>query len=302
MSQIEMFDLQRRVVSHIVSASWQNVPHVSFLYEPDITDFYQEYEELAKEKRTSGKKISFNTVMLRVIVEGLKSAPKLNSTISYHNKKVQGSLEIHDDINISIPWLLPDGKMITPVLLNAQTKTLNELSEAISELGEKIRNTNIDELLYRAALNDTISALKRFHLGVLRRALTVGIGFHRVRDLSGKAKSDYYNIPEDKRLTEKNLISGTVTVSNIGSLYKDQKGFFCLLEIIPPQIFVAGLGAVQEKPGVYADSKGEKAIGIRKILPICLAFDHRAVDFNAIVPFLKTTDQIFLKPDVIRNW
>ena len=51
MSQIEIFDLQRRVVSHIVSTSWQNIPHVSFLYEPDITDFYQVYEELTKQKR-----------------------------------------------------------------------------------------------------------------------------------------------------------------------------------------------------------------------------------------------------------
>jgi pyruvate/2-oxoglutarate dehydrogenase complex dihydrolipoamide acyltransferase (E2) component len=139
MSKIERFDIQRRVVSHMVTTSWQNVPHVTFLYEPDITTFYHEY-------------------------------------------------------------------------------------------------------------------------------------------------------------------NGTVTVSNIGSLYKEQKGFFGLLEIIPPQIFAIGVGAIQEKPGVFIDDKGEMAIGIRKILPLCLVFDHRAVDFSAVVPFLKKTDQIFLKPDVIRKW
>ncbi len=35
MSKIERFDIQRRVVSHMVTTSWQNVPHVAYLYEPD---------------------------------------------------------------------------------------------------------------------------------------------------------------------------------------------------------------------------------------------------------------------------
>jgi pyruvate/2-oxoglutarate dehydrogenase complex dihydrolipoamide acyltransferase (E2) component len=302
MSKIERFDIQRRVVSHMVTTSWQNVPHVTFLYEPDITTFYHEYKELSRKRRNEGKEISFNTMILRVIVEGLKSAPQLNSYISYDHQRAEGSLKIQDDINISIPWLLPDGRMITPVLLKAQTKTLNELSDAMSELNEKIHNTNVDELLYRAALDDTLSAIKRCKLGVLRRTIASQISFHRVTGLSGKEKSDYYKIPEDKRLTARNLLSGTVTVSNIGSLYKEQKGFFGLLEIIPPQIFAIGVGAIQEKPGVFIDDKGEMAIGIRKILPLCLVFDHRAVDFSAVVPFLKKTDQIFLKPDVIRKW
>lgn len=47
-------------------------------------------------------------------------------------------------------------------------------------------------------------------------------------------------------MSEQNLISGTVTISNIGSLYREQEGYFGLLEIIPQQVFVIGLGAVQE--------------------------------------------------------
>ena len=33
------FDLQRKVVSHMTATSWKSIPHVSYLYEPDITDF-----------------------------------------------------------------------------------------------------------------------------------------------------------------------------------------------------------------------------------------------------------------------
>ncbi len=63
----------------MVTTSWQSVPHVTFLYEPDITTFYHEYKELSRKRRNKGKEISFNTMILRVIVEGLKSAPQLNS-------------------------------------------------------------------------------------------------------------------------------------------------------------------------------------------------------------------------------
>jgi pyruvate dehydrogenase E2 component (dihydrolipoamide acetyltransferase) len=151
-------------------------------------------------------------------------------------------------------------------------------------------------------MDDTIKELKHFNLNVLQRILAAKVTFHPIRNLSGKDKKDYYLIPEDDRLTSENLTSATVTISNIGSLYKDQKGFFCILEIVPPQIFAIGLGAIQEKPGVFLNDHGEKEIGIRKIIPMCLAFDHRAVDFIELIPFLQKMDEIFAKPDVIHSW
>ena len=299
MTKIEYFDLQRKVVSHMVSKSWENIPHVCFVYEPDMTEFVQRYEKLPK---VNGKKISFNTLMLRMIVEGLKSAPKLNATLSYHPKTLDGVLTIHEEINISIPWLLPNGKMITPVVQQAQSKSLNELAQSIVDLEKKIENTDINELLYSAGRKETLTELKNGHLGVLRRLSPTKKNAPQLRTLSKKERKKYANLPEEKRLTAENLLSGTITVSNIGSLYKNQKGFLGLLEIIPPQIMAIGIGALQEKPGVYVNVVGEKKIGIRKTLPICIAFDHRAVDFNDIVPFLKALDKIIEEPNCIKTW
>ncbi len=302
MDETQIFDMQRRVVSHMTSKSWKSIPHVSYLYEPDVTEFYREYRLLAGEWARGGKKLSLNTVMLRAVIEGLKSAPKLNALVSYSHKKSEGSLKTCGDINISVPWTLSDGRMITPVILHTESKSLEALARSIGEMAAKIENTNVDELLYRAARNDTVGELKKLHLGIFRRIFASQVSFHRIRGLSGKNKSDYYRIPEEKRLTDRNLVSGTVTVSNIGSLYPEQRGCFSLLEIIPPQVFAVGLGALQEKPGVYTAPDGGKAIGIRNVLPMCLAFDHRAVDFNALVPFLKTLDGIFADPGIIRTW
>ena len=300
--ETKRFDLQRRVVSHIVSESWYSIPHVSYLYEPDVTDFYETFNSLAKSEAFIGHKTSFNTVIMRVIIEGLKAAPDLNALVSYQHRKGEGLLHICEDINVSVAMLMPDGKMITPVILHTESMTLIELSDAAAKLQERAKNTNIDELLYQAVHADTLKELKRFNLTVLRRIIASNISFHRVKGLSGKEKERYYKIPESDRLTEKNLISGTITISNIGSIYREQRGFFGILEIIPPQIFAIGIGALQEKPSVYVEEDGQKKIGVRKILPLCLVFDHRAVDFGAMIPFLKKLDEIFLEPNVIHGW
>ncbi|MED0971263.1 2-oxo acid dehydrogenase subunit E2 [Bacillus paramycoides] len=156
-------------------------------------------------------------------------------------------------------------------------------------------------MFYRVVFTDTVNKLKNFNLSILRRVLAAKVSKHSIKGLKRKEKENYYKIPEHERLTEKDIMSGTVTVSNICSLYKEQIGFFGLLEIIPPQVFAVGLSSIQEKPGVFLNQNGNKEIGIRKILPMCLVFDHRAVDFSSIVPLLKRIDEIFAEPAIIHN-
>ncbi|MBU3189939.1 hypothetical protein K9O30_13015 [Clostridium bowmanii] len=73
----ERFDLQRRAVSHITTTSWHEIPHISYIYEPDITDFYKEFKILVNNKINLENKISFNTIMLKVVTEGLLLSPAI---------------------------------------------------------------------------------------------------------------------------------------------------------------------------------------------------------------------------------
>jgi pyruvate/2-oxoglutarate dehydrogenase complex dihydrolipoamide acyltransferase (E2) component len=296
---IKEFDIQRQMVAHMTSLSWQNIPHISYLYEPDVTEFYTEFKRLAKEYESRHNKISLNTLLLKIVIEGLKADPDLNARLEYNLLRARGRVTNYEGINLTLPWKLTDGRMITPTIEHAETMSLTALSEAIVALGKKISCTNIDELIYKAVVTDTLNELKKGNLSVIQRILA---NFLRVKRLTGKEKKQYYAIPESERLTDDNLTCGTVTVSNIGSLYKEQRGNFSLLEIVPPQIFAVGLGAIQEKPGILIGKNGEKKIGIRNTLPMCLVFDHRAIDFDTLVPFLKELDAIFEKPEVIHKW
>ena len=58
-AQYEELDTQRKLVAYMTSQSRAQVPHVSYAYEPDITDFYAAYQRLA-----GTGKITFNTIMV----------------------------------------------------------------------------------------------------------------------------------------------------------------------------------------------------------------------------------------------
>ena len=53
---------------------------------------------------------------------------------------------------------------------------------------------------------------------------------------------------------------------------------------------------------VITNDKGEKEIAIRKTLGFCIAFDHRAIDFAEIIPFIKRLDEIFANPEQVMDW
>ncbi|MDO4381101.1 MAG: 2-oxo acid dehydrogenase subunit E2, partial [Clostridia bacterium] len=96
----EYFGIQRKIVANMTTESWQNIPHVTYMYEPDVTSFFKEFKKLNK-NRTGDEKITFNTLMLKVISEGLKAAPIMNSHIEFDRKLVRGRIDTFSEINIS---------------------------------------------------------------------------------------------------------------------------------------------------------------------------------------------------------
>ncbi|MBN2653346.1 MAG: 2-oxo acid dehydrogenase subunit E2 [Spirochaetales bacterium] len=297
----ELFDIQRRVVAYATYNSWVQAPHVSYLYEPDVTDFF-DYFNKHKTELGKGSKISFNTVMLKIISEGLKASEQLNSLIDFDPKSKVGYQKVADDINIALPWLLEDGRMITPTVPDVGRKSLVEITDYINDIARRIKNTNIDQMLYKVGLSETLDDLKHFKFKVLPQIIHAKFGKHRLRRPPKAERKRHDNLPKEDKLTGDDLFNATVLVSNIGSVFKQQRGALSLLEIITPQVFVIGLNAIQDRPAVYTDENGKQQIGIRKILPLCLTFDHRALDFADLIPFQDRLDSIFTNPEEILKW
>lgn len=85
----------------------------------------------------------------------------------------------------------------------------------------------------------------------------------------------------NRNLVPDDLAGGTFTLSNPGSV-----GAVSALAIInQPQVAILGVPAIQRRPWVIADERGEESIAIRPILRLAVTFDHRAVDGAAATRF-----------------
>lgn len=301
MDKIKYFTLQRKVVGYKTTESWTTIPHVTFIYEADATNLLNNFDMLRTEKQD--KKITLNTLLLRICVEAIKAAPQVNAVINYNSKYVTGKVEIINDISISIPWALENGEIISVNLRNFESKTLMEMQEYINKTALKIKNCDVNIPLYQVSVNNMLGELRKGHLlKAVKALLGAAFGKSKIAKYSKKDIETYNKIPVENKITTQDLVPGTITISNLGSVYKDLKGFMGLLEIIPPQVFAIGIGSVQEKAGIINNGKNEKVIAIRKIIPMCLAFDHRALNFNEIVPFIQKLDSIFEHVNLLKEW
>ena len=85
--------------------------------------------------------------------------------------------------------------------------------------------------------------------------------------------------------------------SNLGSAVRGTNGFPVLIDLISPQVMAIGIGAMQEKASIY-----KSQIAPRKVMPFCIVFDHRALDFGDVALMIKEMDFIFQNPDIIHTW
>lgn len=285
------FGIQRKIVANMTADSNRNIPHVTYMYEADVTEFFAYYKEL-NANNPADKKITFNTVILKVIAEALKKVPNLNAHLDFNRKLVRGKLHIIKEINITMPMIFPNGEMMTVNLIDFGNKNIYEMTEYIDNLKKKMDNSNLEHAMFEVSLRDTLIELCKGHpILAFYRAIGSLTGKDRLK-FKAKEIKEHYSIPRHKRVTVDDLKQGTVMVTNFGSLYPNQKGAGAMLEIIPPQVTAYAIGAVTKKPVVITEN-GEDKIVIRSILPICIAFDHRALDFDDIIPMIKAFDEIF---------
>ncbi len=295
----DIFDIGRRVTAHATSNAWGQTPHATYLYEPDITEFYAYYCKRRKELEDSHP-ITFTVIMLKAIAESLKHSPKLNAILKYSRRTKVGTHHHIKEISMTLPHLLPDKRMIAPVIHDAGEKTLQQLACSLDEVKQKVRNTDVDAMQYVVAKYEIIEHLKRLNFGAFVQILHTKLGKNKL-NLSKDRIKKYMAMPDEEKITIHDIFNASVLVSNLGSVFQQQRGGITLLDLINPQVFAVAINAIQDRPGVYTVSSQQK-IGIRKILPLSLTIDHRALDGADFIPFQNYLDTIFSNPSIIDSW
>ncbi len=278
----EYFDISRKIIANMTLEGWKTVPHVCLVYDANVSLLMDVLRRYHRDRASAGK-VSFNSVILRILIEGIKACPRMNGHIRFSPWLVSGKVTTLEHIDISLPITYGDGKMTTINLPHMEDKSVHEIQAMIAAFRARIENTDMDRVLYRTGLEDTFSELRKGKLPkAIGRLLGAKLGPGRVRIDRRKSAGS------EDRLRPENIKQGSITVSNMGSLYKQWEGSCTILEIIPPQLCALAIGAVQKRAVV------DEADNIRaaEIVPITIAFDHRALDTADLIPFMQTLDSV----------
>ncbi len=298
MPHTERFALPRQIIGNMTLAGWRHAPHAGFFFETDATQMLEMLREI-NAGRGADEAITINTVMLKIIAEGIKACPRMNGHIRFSELLARGRVTIFEQIDATVPVML-DGTLVALNLRGLERKNLSEIHDAVKDAIRRAKNSDLQQTLYELALHDTLQMMKR---GQIAHALGRMLGFYVLDGglktlLHGAEKRAYYAIPETERLTRRDVEQGTITVTNPGSVLKRTNSTAILLDLVPPQIAQVAINSIRDRAMVLEDG----TIAARKAIGLSVVFDHRALDAAELTPFTERVDAIMRAPEVLKDW
>lgn len=300
---IEIMDIRSRVFSNALVNAQRDIPTVCCTYNADITSFWTEYEKL---KNACSYPLPFNTLMIKLLVEGLKVAPRLNAHIEYDHKSTSGRIIIKKHIDVTVPVCSEDGTTYQVKARQLEDKTLSEIAEQLEEIKYRLGKTNMKRAYFNVAGQRMAGyAAKGKITSTFAQFRSAYFGKNKIAVFSKLFKKKYYkNNSKGKYegLRADDFTEGTVCFTNWGTLYDRLDVNITYISPMYPSVFLLAAGRVKDESFAFKDANGQVDIGVKKILPLTLIFDHKIGGAADIMPFIEKMDAIFANPAVIHQW
>ena len=124
--------VRRRVAEHM-ARSLAAAPHVTTLFEADLTRVLAHRSRHADDYATRGARLTLTAYFISACVRALRAHREVNAT--FH----PDALELHADVNIGVGTALGDKGLIVPVIHRAQDLGLFDLARQLGRLVETAR-------------------------------------------------------------------------------------------------------------------------------------------------------------------
>lgn len=278
--------LHRRALANILSKSNRTIPHASGIGELDVTNLMEWYERVKEDAENDGVRITITAVIIKVFAEALARNPMLNAFFEYNPWRTRGMLHLCEDVNIMFTIDTPKG-VLSPVIRNADKKSLYEIARNVDRLARVARVSNINK-----ALQGVMKKYVMWSLIGLRPLMWVETIRHIIFGLilrkAPKSNRVYQEVPEEDRIRPEDLVGATFTLTNPGMR---TRGVPTNMIVIPPLVAVVGIGEVRKMPVVIDDK-----IEIRSIMRMGMSIDHRALDGGPVFKFTEALRDIVSNP------
>jgi 2-oxoglutarate dehydrogenase E2 component (dihydrolipoamide succinyltransferase) len=124
--------IRRRVAEHMVR-SIADAPHVTTLFEADLTRVLKHRALHAKSYESRGARLTLTVYFISACVRALRAHPEVNATF-----RPEG-MEMHADANIGVGTALGDKGLIVPVIHRAQDLSLFNIAQRLHQAVEAAR-------------------------------------------------------------------------------------------------------------------------------------------------------------------
>jgi len=120
----------RRAIAANMTRSVQTVPHVTAVFEADMTRVLADRDA---RKSAGGEVPSITAYLLRAMIQAAKAVPEVNS------RWRDDAVEIFDEVNLGVGTALPDGGLVAPVIHGAQALSFDDLMVRLRDLTARAR-------------------------------------------------------------------------------------------------------------------------------------------------------------------
>ncbi|MCW8869225.1 MAG: 2-oxo acid dehydrogenase subunit E2 [Proteobacteria bacterium] len=138
-SQLIKHTPMRRKIAEHMQHSVQTAPHVTAVFDVDLSRIIQHRQQHKKAFEQRGSKLTFTAYFIAATVAAIRQQPKINAR--FHDD----GLEIFNHMNIGIGTALGDEGLIVPVLKHCENKNLEQIAQGLTEMTEKARTGSLQQ-------------------------------------------------------------------------------------------------------------------------------------------------------------
>jgi len=120
--------IRKRIADHMVQSLLQTAPHVTTVFEADLSAVMAHRSAHRSEFQKRGAPLTFTAYFLAAIVDAIKAVPEANS------RWTDTALEIYDDIHIGVATAIEGTGLVVPVVHDAQSLDLFGIASRLDQL------------------------------------------------------------------------------------------------------------------------------------------------------------------------
>lgn len=126
--------MRKSIAKHMVDSLLHTSPHVTSVFEMDMTNVCEHRRWHKKEFDAKGVNLTLTSYFLAASVAAIRAVPQINAR--FHEQ----ALEIFDRINIGVGTALDDQGLVVPVVSDVQDKDLLGVAQALQQQTQKARS------------------------------------------------------------------------------------------------------------------------------------------------------------------